>query len=78
METVNIHGIAAFISEDKRKISFSATDIVEYELVKCVDSLFENNSVYGAVTFDTQTELHDFLAHNSEEILKFYKNMNII
>ena len=78
MKSVQVENKSAFISEDGLKISFISADIVEYELNKTVEDLFENYSVYGTVTFDTKTELNDFLQSNSEQILNFYKNINII
>lgn len=78
MKSVKIETKSAFISEDGLKISFISADIVEYELNKIVEDLFENASVYGKVTFDTETELSDFLQVSSEQILNFYKNLNII
>ena len=78
MKSIQVENKSAFISEDGLKISFISADIVEYELNKIVADLFENASVYSKVTFDTKSELSDFLQINSEQILKIYKNLNII
>lgn len=46
MKTVNLDGYqTTFISEDGLKISFSSTDIVEYEINSIVGNLFDSSKI---------------------------------